>query len=217
LNKIQDYSVFGLCVLKNWTFRKLDLFLKIDIFWDMTPCNLFKFNRRFGGTYSPYFQGRRISGARNQRESRWQILISSPEYSHTLKIGRYVSPKRLLISCGLHGVTSQKIVLFMATAVRTSNSTTICYRPKVSWRETPSLLVSLETTNFHLNELSPRIQCHWRARRDSVCHDLWLICCAERTREYCPRYEAVGEVAAAVRRKEGNSGWLRNWLRSARV
>jgi hypothetical protein len=46
--------------------------MKSTIFWDITPCSLLKVNRRFGGTYRLYIQGRRISRARNQRESRWQ-------------------------------------------------------------------------------------------------------------------------------------------------
>jgi hypothetical protein len=45
---------------------------KSTIFWDITPCSPLKFNRRFGGTHRLCLQGRRISRARNQRESRWQ-------------------------------------------------------------------------------------------------------------------------------------------------
>jgi hypothetical protein len=45
------------------------LMLKSTIFWDTTPCSPLKVNRRFGGTYRLYFQGRKISRARNQRES----------------------------------------------------------------------------------------------------------------------------------------------------
>jgi hypothetical protein len=70
--------------------------LKNTIFWDITPCSPLKVNRRFGGTYRLNLQGRKISRARNQRESGWQ---------------------------GEHGVISQKIVLFITTSVRTSNPT----------------------------------------------------------------------------------------------
>jgi hypothetical protein len=38
--------------------------MKSTIFWDITPCSPFKFNRRFGGT------NRRIIRARNSREGR---------------------------------------------------------------------------------------------------------------------------------------------------
>jgi hypothetical protein len=43
---------------------------KSIIFWDITPCNPLKVNRRFGWTYCLHLQGRRISRVRNQRESR---------------------------------------------------------------------------------------------------------------------------------------------------
>jgi hypothetical protein len=46
--------------------------MKSSAFWDTTSCSPMKFNRRFGGTCRLHFQGRRISQARNQRESRWQ-------------------------------------------------------------------------------------------------------------------------------------------------
>jgi hypothetical protein len=44
--------------------------MKSTIFWDITPCISMKVNRRFGGTYRLHLQGRRISKARNQSESR---------------------------------------------------------------------------------------------------------------------------------------------------
>jgi hypothetical protein len=42
--------------------------MKILFFWDITPYSPVKVNRHFGGTNSPYLQGRRVSQARNQRE-----------------------------------------------------------------------------------------------------------------------------------------------------
>jgi hypothetical protein len=42
--------------------------MKSSIFWDI----MLKVNWHFGGTYRLYLQGRKISWARNQRESRWQ-------------------------------------------------------------------------------------------------------------------------------------------------
>jgi hypothetical protein len=44
--------------------------MKSTIFWDITPCSSLSVNRCFGGTYRLHLQGRRISRARNQRESR---------------------------------------------------------------------------------------------------------------------------------------------------
>jgi hypothetical protein len=72
-----------------------------------------EFNRRFGKTYGHHFQGQ-ISRARYQRESRWQA-----DWRWC------VSPKRRLTFSWLHGVVSQKIVVFITTAVRTSNPTSI--------------------------------------------------------------------------------------------
>jgi hypothetical protein len=46
------------------------LVMKSAIFWDITPCSPLKVNRRFGGTYDLHHQGRKISRARYQLESR---------------------------------------------------------------------------------------------------------------------------------------------------
>jgi hypothetical protein len=48
-------------------------------FWDITPCSPLKFNRRFGRTCRLHLQGRKISQARNQRDSRpaCQLLSQS--------------------------------------------------------------------------------------------------------------------------------------------
>jgi hypothetical protein len=54
------------------------------------------------------FRVEKTSWARKQRESRWQ------------RWRRYVPSKRLT-SNGLHGVISEKMVLFITTAVRSSN------------------------------------------------------------------------------------------------
>jgi hypothetical protein len=50
--------------------------MKTTIFWDMTPCSPLKINRRFGGAYRLHLQVRRISRARNQRESRYAVLAT---------------------------------------------------------------------------------------------------------------------------------------------
>jgi hypothetical protein len=34
--------------------------MKSSMFWDITPCSLFKVNRRFGGTSCLHLHGRRI-------------------------------------------------------------------------------------------------------------------------------------------------------------
>jgi hypothetical protein len=63
-------------------FEVLTVVVKSTIFWDITPCSPLNVNRRFGETYRLHFQGRRISWARNQRES--PLLWST--YSSTLKM-----------------------------------------------------------------------------------------------------------------------------------
>jgi hypothetical protein len=63
--------------------------MKSSIFWDIMLCSPLKVNRGFGGTYRLNRQGPEISHARNQLQSRWQ-------------------------GWPLHGVISQKIVLYIA-------------------------------------------------------------------------------------------------------
>jgi hypothetical protein len=46
--------------------------MKSTVFWYITLCSMLKVNRDFGGIYCHHVQGRRISQARNQCESRWQ-------------------------------------------------------------------------------------------------------------------------------------------------
>jgi hypothetical protein len=72
---------------------------KTSVFWDITPCIPLKVNQRYGGTCGFHLQGRRISQARNHREAGSKQTFN-----------------------GLHGVISQKIDLFITTALRTSNS-----------------------------------------------------------------------------------------------
>jgi hypothetical protein len=70
--------------------RKISKMLKSTIFCDITPCSPLKVNRRFGGTYRLNLQGRRMSRARNQRESRYKAgaftLVSCSTYYSTLKM-----------------------------------------------------------------------------------------------------------------------------------
>jgi hypothetical protein len=51
--------------------------VKFSVFWNITPCSPLKGYRRFGGTYRLRFRGRRISRARNQRESKWKTKQSA--------------------------------------------------------------------------------------------------------------------------------------------
>jgi hypothetical protein len=89
---------------------------------DITPCSPLSVNRRFGGTYRRNLQGRKISRARYQRES------SCSTYLWTLRWRWNVPLKRRLNLNGLHGVISQKMVLFITTALRSSNLQISCCR-----------------------------------------------------------------------------------------
>jgi hypothetical protein len=42
--------------------------MNLSILWDITPCNLFKVNRRFGGICHLHLQGRKISEATKQAQ-----------------------------------------------------------------------------------------------------------------------------------------------------
>jgi hypothetical protein len=96
--------------------HKTNLYSKSNIFWNITPCCPLKVNRRFGRTY------RLCCRAAWHLRSRCFLaqLILRPWGWR-----RYVRTKRRLTFNGLHGVISQKIVLFITTAVRTSNPTNV--------------------------------------------------------------------------------------------
>jgi hypothetical protein len=89
--------------------------LKSIIFWDMTTCSPLSVNWRFGGTYNLNLQGRRNKFSKKPASKR-----------------RYVPPKRRLTLNGLHGVISQKIILFITTAVKTSNPTCLSLFANIS-------------------------------------------------------------------------------------
>jgi hypothetical protein len=91
------------------------LVMKSTIFWDIRPCSPLSVNRRIGGTYRLYLQGRKISWARNQRESRCLLpthWFLAQLFLRTWRWRRYIPPKRRLTFNGLYGVISQKIVIF---------------------------------------------------------------------------------------------------------
>jgi hypothetical protein len=96
--------------------RTTMMMTKSAISWDITPCSPSKINRRFGRPYRLHLQ----QSSACHLHSRWFLarLIFLPWIWR-----RYVPPNRRLTFNGLHDVISQKIVLFITTAVRTSNST----------------------------------------------------------------------------------------------
>jgi hypothetical protein len=72
------------------TSHKIVIWISIystsSIFWDIMACSPLKVNGLFRGTCRLHLQGRRISGARNQRESSWQPEALGLAYSSTLKM-----------------------------------------------------------------------------------------------------------------------------------
>jgi hypothetical protein len=91
-------------------------FILSIILWERTLCSPFKVKRRFGGKYRLHHQGRKISLARNQRESSSSHLLSRWFLARLIlrpwRWRRYVPPKLRLTLNGLYGVISQKMVLF---------------------------------------------------------------------------------------------------------
>jgi hypothetical protein len=59
---------------------EINIFLRISIFWDVTPCSPLKVNWRFGEIYPFHLQGRPLIGT-------CFTLISCLAYSLTLKLG----------------------------------------------------------------------------------------------------------------------------------
>jgi hypothetical protein len=87
--------------------------MKSTISWDITPCSPLSVNRRFGGTNRLHLEGQKITSARNQRASRWQVLARwflAQLIFWPWRWKRYVPPKFRLILNWLHGVISQKVV-----------------------------------------------------------------------------------------------------------
>jgi hypothetical protein len=88
----------------------------------MTPCSPASFNLRFGGIYRLHLQGRINKFSKNQLASRWQAsLFLLNLFVRPWRWRRYIPPKRRLKLDGLHGIISQKMILFITTATKTSN------------------------------------------------------------------------------------------------
>jgi hypothetical protein len=99
---------------RSWNSNFNRYFIKSTIFWVVMPCSPLKVNRRFGWKHRLHLQSSTC-----HLLSRWFLarLIYRPR-----RWRRYVPPKHRLTFNALQGVISQKTVLFITTAVRTSNS-----------------------------------------------------------------------------------------------
>jgi hypothetical protein len=96
--------------------------LKSSIYRNITPCSPLEVNGRFGGTYCRQLQGQKISQARNQREvsSTFYLLHAAWLILRHWRWRWHIPPKSRLTFNGLCGVISQRIELFINTAVRVS-------------------------------------------------------------------------------------------------
>jgi hypothetical protein len=81
--------------------------MKSSVFWDITSCSPLKVHRRFGGICRLPLHSSRVSKERNQHVAG----------------SKHVAWQRRLTFNVLYGVISQKIELFIVTAVRTYNPT----------------------------------------------------------------------------------------------
>jgi hypothetical protein len=97
--------------------------MKSTIFWNITPYSPLSVKRRFWGTYRLHLQRRKT---KLSKKLAWKEMESFHAgfllslFFQPWRWRRNVPPKRRLTLNGLHGVTSQKMVLFITTAVRTS-------------------------------------------------------------------------------------------------
>jgi hypothetical protein len=62
--------------------------MKSSIFWDITSCSPLEVNRHFGGIHRHHLQGRRISRAKNQPESRWKAEPEDENGMFLRNVGR---------------------------------------------------------------------------------------------------------------------------------
>jgi hypothetical protein len=97
--------LFDVCFSSLTNKRRITLQFIYVLFWDMTPCGLFKVIWRFGGTCRFHAQGRRISQASFlpalRRFVSWLFLW-------LWRWRQYVPPKRLLTFNGLQHVYVSK-------------------------------------------------------------------------------------------------------------
>jgi hypothetical protein len=89
--------------------------MKSTIFWDITPCGPLSVNRCFEGTYRLHLQDRKN---KLSKKPAWK-QVASFHAGYFLSLffrpwiwRRYVPPNRRLTLNGLHGVISQKMVLY---------------------------------------------------------------------------------------------------------
>jgi hypothetical protein len=109
--------------LNQWVFCWENLIkesLKSSVFRDMMPCSLLKVKWNFWGTFCLHLQCRRIRKARLYLPPAFK-LVSCLLILWPWRWRWHVPTKCQLTFNGLHGLISQKVELFISTAVRTKN------------------------------------------------------------------------------------------------
>jgi hypothetical protein len=134
------------------------VYIKSIIFWEVTPCSLLSFNRRFGGTYRLYLQACHLLTC-------WFLLKL---FLRPWRWKRNVPPKRWLQHSRLHGVTSQKMILFIFFNFYTFQLHEIKFFSKYFCLT--RLLT--ESLSLSLNSVSPR---YWPVSHSVPLHDLTTI------------------------------------------
>jgi hypothetical protein len=74
---ICQWSLVATCIVREKCLKRTVKHVKCCVFWDIPPCSSLKVNQRFGGTYHFHLQVRKISPARNQHESRFDIFLQN--------------------------------------------------------------------------------------------------------------------------------------------
>jgi hypothetical protein len=86
--------------------------MKSTTFWDIRPWSPLSVNRRFGGTYRLHHHGRKNKLSKLCLPSAFTLVSCSGYFFRPWSWTRYVPPKRRFTLNGLHGVISQKMLLF---------------------------------------------------------------------------------------------------------
>jgi hypothetical protein len=102
-----------------WLPLKSLIYGFITILWDITPCSLVYSCQLFGGTICLFLQGR------FQFSLPLSVPLSPSAYSSIWRSRQQAPQKCAYPSTKLHGVTSQKTVIFIVTAMKTSSLTLV--------------------------------------------------------------------------------------------
>jgi drug/metabolite transporter (DMT)-like permease len=137
----------------------------------MTPCSPLSFNRRFGGTYRLHLQALSILLATSLLAGLLNLFLRPRKWR------QYVPPKRRLKLNGLHGIIFQNMILFITTAVKTSNPTNFMLLRSHNISGINSLLCKLWlliTTPISITEQSPSYE-NVLFQQEKIFHDLYGI------------------------------------------